>query len=324
MAANLGTPGTGTREARRTTVDPVDDVDRSTRLAGVGFALLSAAAFGVMPILGKLAYEDGADPVGVLAVRFVVAGFALLALAVGRGEALPRGRTLGALCLLGGVGYVAMSLSYFLALERISAGLTALLLYFYPALVVLLAALVLRQSPRPVAVACVVLATLGTALTVGPVGTGQVAGIALGLGAAAAYALYIVLSSRVLRVAVGPFATAAVILLACGAVFTVLTVVTGARLPEQVDGWLAALGVALFGGVVAVSAFFAALSRLGPSDTAVISTFEPVVSIGVAALVLRERLTPLQGVGGVLVLAAVVTLARLEPRTAPADDEVPA
>lgn len=299
-------------------------VDRSARPAGVGFALVSAAAFGVMPVLGKLAYDDGADPVGVLAVRFVVAGLALLALAVARGEALPRGRTLGALCLLGGVGYVTMSLSYFFALERISAGLTSLLLYFYPALVVLLAAFLLRQSPRPVAVACVVVATAGTALTVGPVGTGQATGIALGLGSAAAYALYIVLSSRVLRGGVGPFATAAVILLACGAVFVVLASATGARLPAHADGWLAVLGVALFGGVVAVSAFFAALSRLGPSDTAVISTFEPVVSIGVAALVLSERLTPLQGVGGVLVLAAVATLARLEPRTAPADEEVPA
>ena len=299
-------------------------VDRSARLAGVGFALVSAAAFGVMPILGKLAYEDGADPIGLLAVRFTVAGLALLGLALARGEALPRGRTLGSLCLLGGVGYVTMSLCYFFALERISAGLTSLLLYFYPALVVLLAAVLLRQSPRPVAVACVVVATAGTALTVGPVGTGQVTGIALGFGSAAAYALYIVLSSRVLRVSVGPFAAAAVILLAGGAVYDVLALTTGARLPEHADGWLALLGVALFGGVVAVSAFFAALSRLGASDTAVVSTFEPVVSVGVAALVLSERLTPLQGVGGVLVLAAVMTLARLEPRTAPTDDEVPA
>ena len=302
----------------------MDDVDRSARLAGVGFALLSAASFGVMPVLGKLAYDDGADPVGLLAARFTVAGFALLGLALARGEALPRGRTLAALCLLGGVGYVTQSLCYFFALERISAGLTSLLLYFYPALVVLLAAVVLRQSPRPVAVVCVVVATLGTALTVGPVGTGEVTGIALGVGAAAAYALYIVLSSRVLRVSVGPFATAAVIMLSCGAVYDVLALTTGASLPDQADGWLAVLGVAVFGGVVAVSAFFAALSRLGPSDTAVISTFEPVISIGVAALVLSERLTPLQGVGGVLVLAAVVALARLEPRGVPTDDEVPA
>ena len=34
---------------------------------------------------------------------------------------------------LGALGYVGMSLCYFFALERISAGLTVLLLYFYPA-----------------------------------------------------------------------------------------------------------------------------------------------------------------------------------------------
>ena len=173
MAANLGSTGPTGREARRTTVERVDDVDRSARLAGVGFALLSAASFGVMPVLGKLAYDDGADPVGLLAARFTVAGFALLGLALARGEALPRGRTLTALCLLGGVGYVTQSLCYFFALERISAGLTALLLYFYPALVVVLGGLLLRDRPRPLALGCVALATVGTILTIGPVEGGQ-------------------------------------------------------------------------------------------------------------------------------------------------------
>jgi drug/metabolite transporter (DMT)-like permease len=81
--------------------------------------------------------------------------------------------------------------------------------------------------------------------------------------------------------------------------------------------WLALLGVALIGTVVAVTAFFAALALLGPSDTAIASTVEPVVSVGLAALVLGERLSPVQLLGGLAVLAAVGTLARLSP---PADE----
>jgi drug/metabolite transporter (DMT)-like permease len=297
----------------------------STWLAGVGLALLNAASFGVMPVLTKVVYEDGADAVGVLAVRFSLAGLVLFAVAVLRGETLPRGRTLGALVLLGGVGYVVESLCYFLALERISAGLTALLLYFYPALVVLLAAVVLRVRPRPLALLCVAVATGGTALTIGPVGGGETLGIALGLTAAAAYALYIVLSGTVLAGGrVGPFATAAVVMTSCAVVYDVLAVGTGARLPGQATAWLALVGVALIGTVVAVAAFFAALARLGPSDTAVVSTVEPVVSIAVAALVLGERLGPIQVAGGVLVLTAVAVLARLEPATRKTQEEVPA
>lgn len=58
---------------------------RRRRLLGVGFALLSAACFGVMPVLTKIVYADGAQPVGVLAVRFTLAALILLALARLRG-----------------------------------------------------------------------------------------------------------------------------------------------------------------------------------------------------------------------------------------------
>lgn len=282
------------------------------RLVGTALALLSAVSFGVMPVLTKVVYDDGVATLGVLSVRFTLAAVVLLLLARLRGEALPRGRALGGLVLLGGVGYVVESACYFLALERIDAGLVALLLYFYPALVVVLAAVVLGARPRPVALVCVAVATAGTVLTIGPVEGGQTTGVLLGLGSAAAYALYIVLSSSAAQ-GVGPFATAAVVMGSCAVVYDVAAISTGAVLPSRAAAWLALVAVALVSTVVAVSAFFAALERLGPSDTAVVSTVEPVVSVGVAALVLGERLGPVQVAGGVLVLLAVLALARLAP-----------
>ena len=132
---------------------------------------------------------SGPEALGVIRIELVhdfVCARSYLALTRLRSEPLPRGRALHALVLLGGVGYVAQSLCYFFALERISAGLVALLLYFYPALVVVLAAVLLGDRPRPVAVACVVGAVLGTALTIGPVGGGQALGVVLGLGSALA------------------------------------------------------------------------------------------------------------------------------------------
>jgi drug/metabolite transporter (DMT)-like permease len=299
----------------------VDLALRSPRALGVGLALVSATAFGVMPVLTKVVYADGAQPIGVLSVRFAIAAVVLLALARLRGEALPRGRTLAALLTLGGIGYVAQSLCYFFALERISAGLSALLLYFHPAIIVVLAAVLLRDRPRPVAVACVLAATAGTALTVGPVGRGQVVGVLLGLGSALAYAIYVLGSSRVRDV--GPLASAATVLSACAVVYAVLAVSTRPQLPSATSAWVALVGVALIGTVLAVTAFFAALALLGPTDTSVVSTVEPVVSIGVAALVLGERLGPLQLAGGALVLTAVAVLAKQGSGPAPHPEEVP-
>lgn len=285
------------------------------RLVGTGWALLSAESFGVVPVLAKVAYDDGADVLGLLSVRFTLAAVVLLALAAARGERLPRGRTLLALVLLGGVGYTLESYGSFLALERISAGLTALLFHVYPALVVVLSAVVLRMPPRRPAVVCVVLATVGTALTIGPIQGGQLSGVLLALGAALTYAVFIVLSSRV--TGVGPFATAAVLMASCAAVYDGFALGAGVDLPSGRAGRSALLAVAVVGTVVAVTAFFAALPLLGPTDTAVVSTVEPVVTIAVAAVVLGERLGPVQVAGGVLVLAAVVVLARLEPAARP-------
>jgi len=281
------------------------------RSLGVGLALASATGFGVMPVLTKVVYDDGVGPFGVLSVRFSVAAVLLLGLARLRRERFPRGRQLRNLALLGGVGYVVESLCYFSALSRISAGLTALLLYLYPALVVLLSAVLLRHRPRRPAVVCVGVATLGTALTIGPVAGGQTVGVLLGLAAAASYALYIVLSSTAID-GVGPLASSAVVMGACALVYDVLAVATGAALPHSAGAWAALGGVTLLGTVLAVGAFFAALAILGPSDTAALSTLEPVVSVGVAALALGEVLSPVQVVGGGLVVAAVVVLARLE------------
>lgn len=292
------------------------------RSVGALLALTSAACFGVLPVLTKVVYDDGAGPVGVLSVRFSVAAVLLLLLARLRGEAMPRGRQLTALALLGGVGYVVESACYFAALTRIPAGLTALLLYLYPALVVVLSAILLRHRPSRLSVGCVVVATVGTGLTIGPVAGGQTVGVLLGLAAAASYAFYIVLSSQAIS-GVGPFATSAVVMGSCALVYDAFAVATGAELPHSSSAWAALAGVTLLGTVVAVAAFFAALPLLGPSDTAVLSTLEPVVSVAVAAVALGERLSTLQAAGGALVIAAVLVLARVAPVAEPVPLDAP-
>jgi len=71
-------------------------------------------------------------------------------------------------------------------------------------------------------------------------------------------------------------------------------------------GWLAA--IALVSTVGAVIAFFAGLERVGPSAAAILSTLEPVVTVGLAALAFGESLAGVQLLGAGLVLAAVVVM----------------
>lgn len=292
-----------------------------TRAIGVGLIALSAASFGVMPILAKVVYRDGAEPVGVLAVRFTCAAVLLSLLVAVTRPAGPNVRragrnTLGALLLLGAVGYAGQSTSYFAALTHASAGLVALLLYVYPALVVGLVALLHRERPNTVTLICLLVAVVGTGLTIGPIGGGQVTGALLALLAALFYATYIVTGSRITP-RLGPLRSTAVIMGGAAVTLVCWAALTGARLPSSATGWLALSALVVVCTVVAPWSFFAGLARVGPTDASTISTLEPVVSVLLGVLVLGERLAGIQIAGAVLVLGAVVVLARLGGREVP-------
>ena len=79
-------------------------------------------------------------------MRFGLAAAILWAgLLARRGVTRLPARRIGGLLLMGGVGYVGQSFAYFTALQTISAATTSLLLYTYPALVTLLAWLLLKD-----------------------------------------------------------------------------------------------------------------------------------------------------------------------------------
>src|SRR6185295_17830054 len=100
--------------------------------------LLSAACFGAMAIFGKLAYDADVEVGDLLFVRFGLAAAILLAVAAARGvlRGLPRRALLAGLAM-GAIGYAAQSGLFFGALERMDASLLALILYVYPALVLI-------------------------------------------------------------------------------------------------------------------------------------------------------------------------------------------
>ena len=278
------------------------------RLTGILLILISAMAFGAMTALAPLAYGAGTSPSTLLFLRFTLSGLVLAAYMVLRKIRFPKGRVLLALVLMGGVWYFCQSLAYFTALTMASASLVALLLYLYPVVVALMAAAVYREPltrPRVVALG---LALAGTALTIGPGGGGETLGIVLALGAALIYAGYIVVGGKVMEQAEAIPATA-VIMLAAALSFGSLGIVQGMQFPQSTGGWQAIVAIAAC-SIIALGGFFAGLKRIGPANAAILSTVEPLVAVGLAALLLNERLAPLQFVGGLCILIAVVFLTR--------------
>jgi drug/metabolite transporter (DMT)-like permease len=281
----------------------------SPRAAGVVLIAVSAASFGAMAVFARLAYDDGADVTAVLFLRFAIAAPLMALLMRLRGLAWPRGRLLAGLAAMGGLGYVGQSLSFFTALTKASASLVALLLYAYPAIVTVLSVLVLGERLTRPRVAALGVALAGAVLTIGPELSGEPLGVVLGASAAVIYSAYILVGSR-LTPRSGALPASAVIMAAAAAVYAVVVAVQRPAFPATAGSWAAVVAIALVSTVVAITTFFAGMARLGPTDASTLSTLEPVVTVVLAALVLDERLSAAQLVGGLLILAAVVVLAR--------------
>src|SRR6266516_2802183 len=116
---------------------------------GLLLIVTSAISFGAMPVFARLAYAAGADPITLLFLRFSIAAVIMTLILVVSKTPFPRGLVLLELILLGAIGYVGESLAYFTALTMASAGIVALLLYIYPALVTTLSALFLKEHLTP-------------------------------------------------------------------------------------------------------------------------------------------------------------------------------
>ena len=279
------------------------------RLSGAALIAVSAASFGVMPILARFAYADGTGIDTLLFLRFVVGAVFMLAFARMRGLRFPGGKSLVGLALMGALGYVGQSLCYFTALKYASAGLVALLLYVYPALVTLLSALLFRERITRAKALALALALAGTTLIVGIGGRGDYRGVILGLAAALIYSVYIVAGSRIIKPGQSIQASA-IIMSAAALVFGGLTAAGGFQPPHSARGFASVAAIALVCTIVALSTFFAGMERVGPTKASMISTLEPVVTVTAAAIFLGEPLTALNLFGGGLILGSLFVLLR--------------
>lgn len=278
-------------------------------LIGVFLILLSGVSFGTAPIFARFAYESQVTPIMLLFLRFGIASLIMILVMLIGKYSWPRGGILFGLILMGALGYVGQSFCYFTALTYIPAGLVALLLYLYPALVTLFTKLILKEKLSKIKVVALCLALTGMILTIGPSGGRNPIGILLALGAAFIYSGYILTGSRIVKPG-KTIPSSCVIMISAAMVYGVMILFKGDSFPTTLKGWSSVSALALISTVIAAGSFLAGLERVGPVVASTLSTIEPVVTVFLATLILSETITSGQMVGGSLILFAVLLLVK--------------
>lgn len=194
----------------------------------------------------------------------------------------------------------------FEAYKYTTVSVATLSYYFAPVLVTLACPILFREKMGLRQWLCFTMSTLGLILITGlgdlNAGSNHLLGIGFGLGAACLYATVILLNKFIQDVE-GLHRTF-LQFLAAVAVLTPYVLLTGGITVHTLDatGWVFLLAVGILHTGVAYCLYFSSLKELPGQKAAILSYVDPLVAVLLSVAVLGEPITPLQIVGGALIL----------------------
>jgi drug/metabolite transporter, DME family len=297
-----------------------------------GYVYIASAAlfWGIAATLGRAAFTgrlpgltlSAIDPLILSQSRTTLSLLVLLPILLLRrgGPALRvPGRDLLRFLLIGVLGVAASNYLYYLAIQRTNVATAIILQYTAPVWVLLYTVLRGGQRPSWRRSAAVGLAVVGCVLAVGFVGSGALSldpvGVIAALLAAFSFAFYNVGGHSVLErydrwnVLLWVLASAAAFWMFINPPWKIVA----AHYTRGQWGFM--LIFSLLSVLGPFSCYFAGLQHLEPTRAVVASCLEPVFSIVIAAIALGELLRPLQTLGIMVVLVAIVLIQWPEPES---------
>ncbi|RMG97882.1 MAG: DMT family transporter [Chloroflexi bacterium] len=279
--------------------------------SGLFWALISPLFLGVVPIFAKIAYAAGVPVFTVVALRTVIAASLLwLGMFIFGRHYIPSSTpAILSSLIAGGINGIG-SLFFYTSLSRIDASLGQLINISYLIFVTVFLRLI-GQKISPLTMIRTFLAILAIyLLTTGSLGTPDWLGVGMMFVAAMTYAVQLVLSQRIMIEIPAPTMTLYAMTAMAGVVLVAWLFSPSDLTQLSVNGWEAVLLMALATALSRLTLFLG-VKGLGSIQTALLGVSEVLVSLGLAAIFLHERLTWIQWIGTAVLLISIF-LVRLE------------
>ena len=311
----------------------------SPRLLGAGLIVVAASCFGTLGPLARFAAQGGVGSLSLVTWRAAIGGLCMvsfigLRMAFGHRpftgfRDLPQ-RDRWSL-VAAAVANTVLNLSIFIAFERVSIALALLVFYLYPALVAMASVVWFGERLDGIRWGALSTSLIGSVLVVagaGSLGRIDLIGIGLAFAGALAQAFYVLAARHGFARVPGPQAAATTMLLAALFYAVAALLVGHASVLLQPLAGAAGAWPVVFAGVVGAGVptlcFITGIRLLGAPRAAILATLEPVVGVGLAALLLREEPAVLQIVGGLLIIGAGVLLQVRSPSELAEHEAIPA
>jgi drug/metabolite transporter (DMT)-like permease len=283
---------------------------------GLIYAFGAALLFSFKPVLVKLIYVYELDTITLLAWRMLISlpiyvfiGLLLRSRHIQSGRKLEK-RWIAKAMLVGLIGYYMAALFDLLGLQTITAQLERLILFTYPTWVAVLTWLLLKQAMGKNILFALALSYIGIAVIFvsewQQLGDDVIVGALWVFLAALSFSLYVVLSKPIIdQIGAKEFTVIAMISSSLITFVHFLIVQSPQALVIPLPAfWLVGV-MAIVTTVLPTFLLAAAISRLGPSKTAITGTLGPAMTSMFAVMLLGEYFGWPQGIGLALVIAAI-------------------
>jgi drug/metabolite transporter (DMT)-like permease len=277
----------------------------------VAFSAL-AASWGFIAVL-VAAVSLGAPALVFLRLTTGAATLALVA-ALGRHTVRP-GKVLPTLVFLGAL-QAAHWVLFFEAVKLGSVALAVLTFYTAPILLAAFAPMFLPERTSRVTLAALPVGAVGITLVAFSGDDGgrfSLSAVAAGLGAAATFAALVVVSKRLLADGTPPLTVAFWDCLVGAIVLSPALLLVDEIIPSGIADWSSVLVLGVVFTGLSSLVYAAVLRHVAAQAAGILTFFEPVAGVALAALLLGDKLTVATLAGGALVVAAGVAVVALDP-----------
>lgn len=285
----------------------------SNKIKGIFYIAIASIAFGIMPILAKLAYKGGANPINTLALRFTFASIILFIYIKTKKLSLRVSKEQIKLILfMGVIGYSMTSILLFIAYNYIDVGIAGMILHTYPLMVMILSIIIYKEKFKIKKFLYLMVTTIGVFIMLDiKVGSINTIGVVLVLLSALCYAIYVLGASNDKVKNIDSYVMTFYISIISAIVGSTTGIVTNSfNNPINFYGIISILLIAFISTVVALMAFLKGVKLIGPTNSAIFSALEPIVSLVLGVIILGESISFKIIIGSTIIILAMIELAK--------------
>jgi drug/metabolite transporter (DMT)-like permease len=289
-------------------------------LTGTAFAtlLLIALMMGGNHVAARIAFNNGVDVATAVVFRSTITALVLVVLLAVQGARLRLTRRHGQMLPVIGLLVGVQSLCLYSAVARLPVALALLAFNTYPIWTAFWSWLIYRHQPERAMLIAMPVILVGLSLALDVLGAasglgaaGQWArigaGVAFALAAAGTFGLALVITQHEAADVDGRVRTATTMMIAGAVALASVGVQGGFHLPTAAPGWWGLATLTFLYGT-AFTIMFTVLPKLGVVGNSAIMNVEPVFALALGWLILGQAIAPVQVVGALIVVGAVMAL----------------